>query len=100
MANCEGSRILRRQPRQGVCRWCTRSITATLGLQCAIDDDVRAKLRAFFVCYGRTWRAVMRGDWDTGDDSPWKRVVRNVVGPSGLARVIVDDSLIKPGRIK
>lgn len=52
------------------------------------------------MCYGRTWRAVMRGDWDTGDDSPWKRVVRNVVGPSGLARVIVDDSLIKPGRIK
>lgn len=52
------------------------------------DHDLDA-LRAFAAAHGRCWKSHLRRLWSSGRDVGELRRLRNVLGPSGLARISV-----------
>jgi hypothetical protein len=55
----------------------------------SLSADEMNALRAFKARHGRTWKAKLLDMWQSGRDAnePVLRVLRNRLGPSGLARV-------------
>ncbi len=77
------------------CLWCGRDRPWFPTHDCGATNAVRAAVAGYASQYGRTWKAALRRAWEQGKDlGPELQQARNVIGPTGLARItaaVVDD---------
>lgn len=52
-----------------------------------LSDEQKTALSEFAKKNGRCWKNVLVWFWNSGEDSGALRQVRNVLGPSGVARL-------------
>jgi hypothetical protein len=65
---------------------------------CPVPDEVLIAIRQFRRENGKSWKAKLSAFWLSGKDEGALRNARNMIGPSGLYKIDLDDprSLPRP----
>lgn len=57
------------------------------------ETEAMEAVLEFATRHGRCWRSKLRMLWTSGKDGAGLRLARNIIGPSGLDKLVVDATL-------